>query len=83
MFGNRISLDQVEKSINKAGFNCACVGVKDHIRIYTDEETDLKGIEKFILSSLKINRLSFSVKYLKKLLRNDSGKMLYSQMAEI
>lgn len=83
LFGNRISLDQVEKSINKAGFNCACVGVKDHIRIYTDEETDLKGIEKFILSSLKINRLSFSVKYLKKLLRNDSGKMLYSQMAEI
>ena len=39
LFGNRVSLDQIEQKINEAGYNCACVGFDDRMKIFTTEKS--------------------------------------------
>ena len=36
IFGNRVNLDEVEQTLNELGYSCACVGVDDHMKIYTN-----------------------------------------------
>ena len=45
LFGNRISLDQVEQKINDAGYDCACVGVDDQMEVYTTEKSNIENTD--------------------------------------
>jgi len=80
LFGNRVSLDQIEQKINEAGYNCACVGVDDQMKIYTDKESDIKNIYKFTEQNFNINKSGFSIIPIKGIPRNHSGKILYSEI---
>ena len=48
LFGNRVSLDEIEQKINEAGYNCACVGVDDQMKIYTTEKSNIEKIKNYI-----------------------------------
>ena len=80
LFGNRISLDQVEQKINEAGYDCACVGVDDQMLIYTNKGSDKKNIINFIELYFDINKSGFSVIHINEIPRNHSGKVLYSEL---
>ena len=80
LFGNRVSLDQVEQKINEAGYDCACVGVDDQMEIYTTEKSNIENIYKFVTKYFDINRSGFSVIFIDELPRNYSGKILYSEL---
>ena len=80
LFGNRVSLDQVEQKINEAGYDCACAGVDDQMKVYTNMESNVKNITKFITNVFDINKSGFSVTSIKKIPRNHSGKILYSEL---
>ena len=80
LFGNRVSLDQVEQKIYEAGYDCACVGVDDQMMIYTEKESNKKKIINFIKLYFDINKSGFSVIHINEIPRNHSGKVLYSEL---
>ena len=80
IFGNRVSLDQVEQKINEAGYNCACVGEDDQMKIYTTEKSNVENIHNFVLEYFEINKSGFSIICVDTIPRNHSGKILYPKL---
>ena len=80
LFGNRVSLDQIEQKINEAGYHCACVGLDDQMKLYTTEKSNMGKINKFITEYFNLNKSRFSIIYIETIPRNDSGKILYSEL---
>ncbi len=80
IFGNRISLDEVENISQKVGFSCVCTGVDDKLIIYTTQEEDLKDLKNTISSKIGIHHSAIAVRYITEFPRNDSGKILYSKL---
>jgi acyl-CoA synthetase (AMP-forming)/AMP-acid ligase II len=78
LFGNRVNLDEVEGLLKKAGFDCACGGVDDALRIYAACEPE--EVRKFILNGTGINPAGFSVVGIDEIPSNESGKVLYSEL---
>ena len=81
MFGNRVSLDEVEQLIKAAGYDCACDGTDDNLKIYVTEMDDKDRIRSYIAERTGINRAGVAVLYVNKLPRNEAGKVLYSALA--
>ncbi len=79
MFGNRVSLDEIEELLKKNGFECACVGSDDHMVIYTVFD-DLDAVKKTASGLTGLNGAAFTVKHIDEIPRNDSGKVLYSAL---
>ena len=82
LFGNRISLDQIEQKINEAGYDCACVGTDDKMKIYTTKESNVKKIQDYIGKYFDINKSGFSIICINTIPRNHSGKILYSELVK-
>lgn len=81
MFGNRVNLNEVEELIRAAGYDCACVGTDDNLKIYVTEMDDKDRIRSYIAERTGINHAGFTVVYVDKIPRNESGKVLYSALA--
>jgi acyl-coenzyme A synthetase/AMP-(fatty) acid ligase len=78
LFGNRVNLDEVEGLLRKEGFDCACAGEDDQMRIYSTNGEDNEKIETFIYGHTDINRNGFKICVIGKIPRNESGKIVYS-----
>ena len=81
MFGNRVNLDEVEQFIKAAGYDCACAGTDDNLKIYVKDMNDKDRIRSYIAERTGINHAGFTVVYVDKIPRNESGKVLYSALA--
>jgi acyl-CoA synthetase (AMP-forming)/AMP-acid ligase II len=82
IFGNRVSLDQIEQKINEAGYDCACVGTDDYMKIYTTEKSYVQKIQDYIGKYFEINKSGFSIICINTIPRNHSGKILYSELVK-
>ena len=82
IFGNRVSLDQIEQKINEAGYDCACVGTDDYMKIYTTEKSYVQKIQDYIGKYFDINKSGFSIICINTIPRNHSGKILYSELVK-
>jgi acyl-CoA synthetase (AMP-forming)/AMP-acid ligase II len=80
LFGNRINLDEVENLLKKEGIECACAGVDDKLRIFVTDEKDIERTNSFVTKHTEINRNGFKVLFINKIPRNESGKILYSEL---
>lgn len=80
VFGNRISLDEVEILSQKNGYSCVCTGTDDKLIIYTTQAEDLKELKNTISSKIGIHHSAITVRYIPEFPRNDSGKILYSKL---
>lgn len=80
IFGNRISLDEVENLSQKNGYSCICTGIDDKLIIYTTQEDHLKELKDLISVKIGIHHSAINVKYISDFPRNDSGKILYSKL---
>ena len=78
MFGNRVSLDEVEQLIKAAGYDCACAGTDDSLKIYVTNIADKDQIRKYVAERTGINQAGFSFVYIDKIPRNELGKVQYS-----
>ena len=83
IFGNRVNLDEVENMLRAAGFDCACTGIDDNLVIYVTNETDIRSVTCRITKNTSINPVGVNVKYIPRIPRSDSGKILYSQLSGI
>jgi len=52
VFGNRISLDDIENLAMKAGYNCVSSGVDDKLYLYTENENQTFELKRFIAEKL-------------------------------
>jgi long-chain acyl-CoA synthetase len=80
LFGNRINLDEAERLLRTAGYDCACVGVDDKLTIYVTQKDQQIQILKTISERTGINPQGFAVVYIEKMPRNESGKIIYSAL---
>lgn len=80
LFGNRVNLDEVEHLLKAAGFNCACAGEDDHLRIYTSDKENHAAIRNFAAERTGIHHSAFEVIYMESLPFNEAGKILYSAL---
>ena len=77
VYGNRISLDEVEGLLNEHGHDCICAGTDDQMYIYTLKE-DCVQIKKIIKE--KLNLKGFEIMRIEEIPRNHFGKILYSEL---
>ena len=80
LFGNRINLDEAERLLRAAGYDCACAGADDKLTIYVTQEGQQAQILQIISERTGINPQGFAVAYIDKIPRNESGKIVYSAL---
>lgn len=79
LYGNRINLVEIEELLSKAGYECACVGEDDHMRIYTTT-TQTSAVVDYIAEKTGVNRAAFTAIHIGEIPHNNSGKVLYSAL---
>lgn len=77
LFGNRISLDEVEQALRNNGHDCACTGDDDRMKIYTTDQLSCDIIRNWVSKYTGIHASAFNVVYIDKIPRNESGKPIY------
>jgi acyl-coenzyme A synthetase/AMP-(fatty) acid ligase len=80
IYGNRINLDELEILLHKESIDCACSGDDDNLVVYVTNKDDKEKSFNFILNHTGINRNGFKVLLIDKIPRNESGKILYSEL---
>ena len=80
MYGNRVSLDEIEDLVRSAGYDCVCAGTDNNLKIYITEPADKDRIISYIAKRTGINREGFSFVHINRIPRNDSGKVQYSAL---
>ncbi|HYA13527.1 MAG TPA: AMP-binding protein [Syntrophales bacterium] len=80
IFGNRVNLDEVESMLKTAGYECACDGTDDGMKIFITLKDSPKEVKHYIIENTGINQVGFSVICVPKIPRNNSGKVLYSAL---
>jgi acyl-coenzyme A synthetase/AMP-(fatty) acid ligase len=81
LYGNRVNLMEVEELLRQQGYESACVGEDDHMRIFTTSE-NTEGVHSYIAGVTGINRIAFEVFHIDEIRRNSSGKVLYSELED-
>ena len=79
VFGNRVNLDELEQLLHSAGYQAACAGFDDNVLIFI-EQGDVSEIKAFVSSQVGLNKSAFDVRSIKKIPRNEAGKILYSEL---
>jgi len=82
LYGNRINLQDVEQLLTTKGFEVACEGNDDELRIYIVglTKSHAMDLKKIITISLQVNIQSIAIYAIDVLPRNIVGKILYSQL---
>jgi len=85
IFGSRVNLDEIERMI-KAEFpdlDCACGGVDDKMLIFITMEAKKEAVSEFLSKKTGLNKIAFNVASIAEIPRNDSGKILYSNLEAV
>lgn len=83
IYGNRVNLDELEQLLKNLVLSCACVGVDDHVTIFTTEFDKQDDIKKLLNSKTGINSRAFSVRHIATIPKNSSGKTQYSELTSL
>lgn len=80
LFGLRVNLDEVEQLIRVTGVECACTGTDEVLRIYLTGEASHRDMQKYIATKTGLSHTAIQVLSVPSIPRNESGKILYSQL---
>lgn len=83
IFGSRVNLDETERLLQDKGYSCACCGIDDRMSIFTEDMGKEEEIHKKLSSLLNLNMTAFVVKYIPAIPKNESGKILYTQLENL
>jgi len=81
LYGNRVNLDEVERLLMTAGYECACAGSDDNMLIFVTSRKNHQEIGRYVIENTGINQAGFSLVYIPKIPRNDSGKIIYPDLS--
>ncbi len=80
IFGNRVNLDEVEAMVTQMGFEAACVGSDDHLKIYSPQAEQREQILAELFRKTGIHPSAMEVCFVDKLPRSESGKIRYADL---
>lgn len=80
LFGNRVNLDEVEQLLRKQGIDCACAGRDDKMEIFLADPSKKEQTIEYIDHHTAISHGGYEVRIIDKIPRNESGKILYSEL---
>lgn len=81
LFGIRISLDQMEKSIAaELNTECACAGTDKKMRIYLTDATKADAAVAFASATTGVLRSAFGAVVVDEIPKNATGKVLYAKL---
>ena len=81
VFGNRVNLDEFQKIVQDFGLECVCSGEDDLIKIFVTNDTFSENeLFKYLMQKTGLNKSSYKLIKLNAIPRNESGKVLYSQL---
>ena len=82
LYGNRVNLDEIERIV-KTGFpvDCAAVGTDKLCICYVTDESILFDVEAHLSHKTNINARAFKAVYIPEVPKNESGKTMYSKLA--
>lgn len=79
IYGNRVNLDEVESLLKSKGYDVACIGDDDRMKIYVQDK-DAGETVSLLSKKLGIHSSAFTAISIEKIPRNESGKVLYSEL---
>lgn len=80
MSGNRVNLDDVEQIVREAGYDCACAGADDDLKIYVAAGSENLQIKNYVSERTGIHHSRVSVVEIGRIPRNEAGKILYAEL---
>ena len=85
IFGNRISLDEVEAYLNTSGLSVAVTGIDDQllIAVHDTNSFDIKNIADKISSYYRIHRSAIKILTVKDIPLSSAGKIQYAELLKI
>lgn len=81
VFGNRVSLDDLERALAARGFSAACAGEDDRVEVYVEGD-DAQRVKDGLADLATLPASAFRVISVDALPRSDAGKILYAQLKE-
>lgn len=82
IFGNRVNLDEVQDLLRQKGIESACAGKDDAMKVFVQDGVDCVGVRQTLAELTHLNQSAFTVISIPAIPRNESGKILYSQLPE-
>lgn len=83
IYGNRVNLDEMDCLIQGAfGIDVVCAGIDDHMYIFVTDESISDEVREFAIRKTKLNPAAFKVVVINEVPKNDSGKVLYSDLSK-
>jgi acyl-coenzyme A synthetase/AMP-(fatty) acid ligase len=83
LFGNRVNLQEIEKTLCDAGYDCVCGGADDLLKIYLTNHGKAEEARAFISQKTGLNMVGFKAIEVREIPRNEAGKVLYSKLEEL
>lgn len=80
MFGNRINLNEIEQIIKSIGYDGVCAGCDDQLKIFITDHRSKERVRKEIAARTGINQAGITVLSISEIPRNESGKVLYTEL---
>ena len=77
LYGNRVNLDEVDAMLKRAGFDTACVGRDDNMKVCTTEAANTDAIRSFLKAETALPLRGFKVAVVHRIPRNEAGKINY------
>lgn len=83
IFGNRVNLDAVEQMVKNITTSCACTGIDDKLTIFITEAGKESEIIPLLVQKTGLNAKAFVVQIIDSIPQNASGKIQYTELAEL
>lgn len=83
VFGNRISLDEIEAILSELKLNSAVIGSDDHIHVYLEGDASAIDVRSQLASTLAINSSAISTQCIQVLPRLENGKIDYLSLSAL
>jgi long-chain acyl-CoA synthetase len=80
IYGNRVNLDEIEKSLFVFGIEAVCTGNDNNLCVHVLNENQIEIVKIYLLKKLRMNIQSFNIQWIKEFPRSESGKILYSKL---
>lgn len=83
IYGNRVNLDEIDRLVKgKFEIEAASSGVDDHMYIFITDGSKKDDVLKFVIEKTKLNPAAFKVLVIDEIPKNDSGKIVYKDLAK-
>ncbi len=84
IFGNRVNLDEIDRMVKMQfdDMDCASAGVDDALYIFVTDESVVSDVENYVADKTGFAARAINVVVLPQIPKNDSGKVLYKELAK-